>query len=291
MRFNLGERLRKIFTNAAADTRFDDLEDLLVEADVGAAVAAQLVSQVRRMNGERRSSGNGDIVALLKEILLPSLHPAVLPITPGSLTVGLVCGVNGVGKTTTIAKLAAHLRDRGQAAHMLFCAADTFRAAAGEQLALWGERLGIKVIRQAQGADPGAVVFDSLESARTHAADLLLIDTSGRMHTKEHLVKELAKIDKIVTNRLPAGGTYHKLLVIDATTGQNAPRQAQAFHQAIGINSVILAKFDSSAKGGAVVTIGRELNLPFSFVGTGEALTDIGPFNPDAFLAALFGDQ
>ncbi len=292
MKFNLGERLRTLFHPSSLSTAFyDDLEDLLVEADVGGNTAAGLVSQLKKTVQSKRPAAEGDIVRLLKESMRPWLRPAVIPVSPGALTVCLVCGVNGVGKTTTIGKLASYFRTHGQAQQVIFSAADTFRAAAGEQLALLGERLDIKVIRQNQGADPGAVVFDSLASAITRQADLLLIDTSGRMHNKEHLVKELAKIDKIVTGKLDPGGTYHKLLVIDATTGQNALRQAEAFHVAIGIDSIVLAKFDSTAKGGSVVAIGKELGLPFSFVGSGEKMTDITPFDTDAFLAALFDES
>jgi fused signal recognition particle receptor len=289
MRFKLGERLRKLFTpSAPADAFYDDLEDLLVEADIGGTTSAGLVSLLKKTVQQRRPSGTAGIELLLKEIMRPWLRSAVIPVQPPALTVCLICGVNGVGKTTSIGKLASYFRTHHGVRQVIFSAADTFRAAAGEQLSLLGERLDIKVIRQDQGADPGAVVFDSLESAKNRRADLLLIDTSGRMHNKEHLVKELSKIDKIVAGKLPPDGTYHKLLVLDATTGQNALRQAEAFHAAVGIDSVMLAKMDSTAKGGAVVAIGRELGLPFSFLGSGEKMSDLAPFEADAFLETLF---
>jgi fused signal recognition particle receptor len=194
-----------------------------------------------------------------------------------------------VGKTTTIAKLAEYYR-RTSSAGVLLAAGDTFRAAAIEQLTLWGQRLGVPVISQQQGADPGAVMFDAIRSARARGYDLILADTAGRLHNKAHLVAELAKIDRVVRSRLD-GGTYRKILVIDATTGQNALRQAEVFHEAVGVDSLILAKYDSTAKGGIVISICRELSLPFSFVGTGEQLGDLEPFDRDAFLDSLLTEE
>jgi fused signal recognition particle receptor len=188
-----------------------------------------------------------------------------------------------VGKTTTIAKLAAWYRRRG--AQVLLAAGDTFRAAAIDQLALWGERLQVPVVRQEPGADPGAVIFDAIASARARGADLVLADTAGRLHNKTQLMKELGKIDKIIRARL--AGPYRKVLVIDATTGQNAVRQAEAFQEAVGVDSVILAKYDSTAKGGAVVSLCRDLGLPVSFVGTGEKLEDLELFDGGRFLDVL----
>jgi fused signal recognition particle receptor len=288
-KFSLGERLRRVFQRPAQDAGlYGELEDLLVEADVGAAVAATLVAELKNEAKENRVSGEEETVALLKRLMGRWVLAAEIVPVKDALTVILVLGVNGVGKTTTIAKLAAFYRERYGLEDIVLGAADTFRAAAADQLALWGERLGLKVVRQAQGADPGAVVFDSLESAKSKKAQLLFVDTSGRMHNKEQLVRELQKINKIVTSRLEPGGRYHKMLVIDATTGQNALRQAEVFQAALGIDSIALAKFDSSAKGGIAVAIGKELALPVSFVGNGERLGDIEPFRREAYLASLF---
>jgi fused signal recognition particle receptor len=288
-KFSLGERLRSIFRLQAYDASlFNELEDVLVEADVGAAVAAALVVELKKASQEKRVSGEKDLISLLKELMGRWVSAAEIVPVKNALNVILVLGVNGVGKTTTIAKLAAYFRARHGVANIILGAADTFRAAAGEQLALWGDRLGLKVVRMEQGADPGAVVFDSLESAKSKKAEMLIIDTSGRMHNKEHLVKELVKINKIVTSRLEPGGLYHKMLVIDANTGQNALRQAEAFQAALRLDSVVLAKFDSSAKGGIAVAIGKELGLPVSFIGSGEQPEDLEPFRCEAYLDSLF---
>ncbi|MBN2351828.1 MAG: signal recognition particle-docking protein FtsY [Spirochaetales bacterium] len=288
---SLGERLRSLFRRPEGDdARFDDLLDLLIEADVGAAVASAIVADVKRESRERRASDEETLVALCKDMMRSWISAADIVPVKDALNVVLVLGVNGVGKTTTIAKLASFFRKHYGLDDIVLAAADTFRAAAAEQLALWGERLGLKVVRQAQGADPGAVVYDSLESAKSRHAQLLFIDTSGRMHNKEQLVRELVKIDRIATGRRDSAGLYHRMLVIDATTGQNALRQAEVFKASPGIDSIALAKFDSSAKGGIAVAVGKELGLPVSFVGNGERLEDIEPFRTDTYLSSLFGE-
>jgi fused signal recognition particle receptor len=193
-----------------------------------------------------------------------------------------------VGKTTTIAKMAQHFRAHRGVSRILLVAGDTFRAAASEQLKLLGERLGLPVIAQDHGADPGAVIFDGIGSARARGDELLIADTAGRLHNKEALVKELAKIDKIVTSRI-GDGTYQKILVLDATTGQNSLAQAEVFHKAVGVDSIVLSKCDSTAKGGMAASVCRELGIPISFLGRGEHLDDLEVFDPDQYLDYLFG--
>lgn len=263
---------------------FEQLEDALIEADLGAQAAMDVVDRLRRDG----AAAPDELRARVKEMLRADLRH-VLPRPegppPGLL---LVLGVNGVGKTTTVAKLAAYYRRALGLEDVLLCAADTFRAAAIDQLRLLGERLGLRVVSQQPGSDPGAVIYDAISSARSRSAPLVLVDTAGRMHSKSDLVRELAKIDRVVRSRL-GPGWYHKALVIDATTGQNALQQAEVFHRSIGVDSVIVAKNDSTAKGGIVVAISRALGLPFSFIGVGERLEDLVPFEVDSYLDLLLG--
>jgi fused signal recognition particle receptor len=196
----------------------------------------------------------------------------------------MILGVNGSGKTTTIGKLAHRLRGEGR--RVLLAAGDTFRAAAIEQLEVWGERVGAEVIRHQEGADPAAVVFDAAQAAQARRADVLIVDTAGRLHTKVNLMEELKKMDRVIGRALP-GASVERLLVIDATTGQNGLAQARHFHRAVGLTGLALTKLDGTAKGGIAVAVVRELNVPIAFVGTGEGLDDLDPFDPAAFAAAL----
>ncbi len=263
---------------------FEQLEDALIEADLGAQAALEIVDRLRKDGG----GGPRDLAGRVKEMLLGDLR-AIAPAPDGrGPGLMLVLGVNGVGKTTTVAKLAAFYRRAHGMQDVLLCAADTFRAAAIDQLRVLGERLELRVVSQQPGSDPGAVIYDAITSARARSTPLIVADTAGRMHSRVDLVRELEKIDRVVRSRL-GGGWYHKSLVIDATTGQNALQQAEVFHQAIGIDSVIVAKSDSTAKGGIVVPISRSLHLPFSFVGVGERLEDLVPFDAGAYLDALLG--
>ena len=280
-----GSRLRALFGRPGRDEEFfEDLEDTLIEGDIGPAAAGEILSELR---AESRRAG--DLFERLGVLLCGYIRVEPLEVREPRPNLFLVLGVNGVGKTTTIAKLAEHF-ERTASARVLLAAGDTFRAAAIDQLALWGERLGVSVIRQQPGADPGAVMYDAIAAGRARGCDLILADTAGRLHNKAHLVGELAKIDRVVRGRL-GEQAYRKVLVIDATTGQNALRQAEVFHQAVGVDSVILAKYDSTAKGGIVVSICRELSLPFSFVGTGEKLGDLAVFDPSAFVDSLLGRE
>ena len=228
-----------------------------------------------------------ELQVIMKDLLSPYVVTADAALAEGGLNVFLVLGVNGVGKTTSIAKMASYYTDRGK--KVLLAAADTFRAAAVDQLDIHAKRLGMRIVKQSNGSDPGAVVYDALTSALAHGDDLILADTAGRMHNKENLMKELQKIDKIISSRGIAPERYKKLLVIDATTGQNGLSQAMLFNSAVRLDGVILTKYDSAAKGGALVQIGQQLGLPILFVGTGEKYSDIHPFDKEEFLNALVG--
>jgi len=285
----IGRRLRELFQGREFGPElYEELEDAMIEADMGVRTAAEACQALRETARSRGIRTRVELLAELKGMLRAQVKAREIELVHGTLNVLLVLGVNGVGKTTTIAKLAAYLkRTRGKGGIVL-AAGDTFRAAAIEQLQLWGGRLDLPVIAQQQGADPGAVVFDAISSASAKGAEVLIADTAGRLHNKDALVKELAKIDKIVQTRVN-GGAYQKVLVLDATTGQNSLAQAEVFHSAVGISSIILTKLDSTAKGGMVIPICRDLGIPFSYVGSGEKLDDLQPFDPDEYLDSLLG--
>ena len=282
----IGAKLKSIFQKKTIDEEtFEEIEDLLIEADIGAAAATEAVEALRKARGVQDREA---LVTILKERLKSYLIEGDLQLQREKVNVILVLGVNGVGKTTSIAKLAAYLR-RTEGMEPLLAAADTFRAAAADQLVLHGERLGLKVVRQHSGADPGAVVWDAIESAQARGLPLVLVDTAGRMHNKQHLVKELQKIDGIV-HRRTIDGAYRKILVIDATTGQNGLRQAEIFHEAVGLDGIILTKYDSAARGGVILSICRVLKVPFLFICDGENYESIRPFSADEFLDTLLAE-
>jgi fused signal recognition particle receptor len=285
----IGRRLRELFQSREFNEDFfHELEDAMIEADMGVRIASEICDALRKVVRNEGIRTREDLLAAFKAHVKLLIRARELPLTTGSLNVFLVLGVNGVGKTTTIAKLAQHFRVHRGVSRILLVAGDTFRAAAIDQLKLLGEKLGLPVIAQDHGADPGAVIFDGIASAAARGDELLIADTAGRLHNKEALVKELAKIDKIVTARIGAG-TYQKILVLDATTGQNSLAQAEVFHKAVGIDSIVLSKCDSTAKGGIVVPVCRELGIPISFIGLGEKLDDLEVFDPDRYLDSLFG--
>jgi fused signal recognition particle receptor len=263
---------------------WDDVEETLIAGDVGAALAMDVVERARR----RRDPGGpeGAVRAELAALLVardPSWSPR--PSIEGGPAVMLVVGVNGTGKTTTIGKLAA--RYAGEGRNVLLAAADTFRAAAIDQLRIWADRAKVQVVAHAPNADPGAVVYDALDAAVARGADLVIADTAGRLHTKSNLMDELAKIRRIIEKRLP-GAEPETIFVLDATTGQNGLAQARAFHEAVGLTGIVLTKLDSTAKGGIVFAIEHDLRVPVRFVGVGEQVGDLLPFDPEAFVAALF---
>jgi len=267
-------------------TFWDELEETLLQADVGAHTTADLVDELRDRHAQQRFESPEAAEAALREVmveLLGSERPSLN--LPEPLAVMLVIGVNGVGKTTSIAKLAHFLTGAGR--KPLLVAGDTFRAAAIDQLKIWGERTHTPVVAQVPGADPGAVAFDGIQAARSRGADVVIVDTAGRLHTKTNLMEELAKVRRTIERQIP-GAPHETLLVLDAVTGQNGLAQAKTFAQAVGVTGLILAKLDSSAKGGVVFSIAQELKLPIKFAGTGERLEDLAPFDPRAFAAALF---
>jgi fused signal recognition particle receptor len=287
----IGKRLREMFTGRPLDDEFYlELEDAMIEADMGVRTAQELAGALRATAREKGLGSRQAIMAELRSALRGMLLAGRIELVRGTLNVLLVLGVNGVGKTTTIAKLARYFMREHGVNGILLAAGDTFRAAAADQLKLLGERLSLPVVSQAAGSDPGSVIYDGIASGVSRGCELVIADTAGRLHNKEALVRELAKIDRIARTRVTTG-TYRKILVLDATTGQNSLQQADVFHRAVGIDSIVLSKYDSTAKGGMVVPICRELSIPFSFVGVGESLDDLEVFDPDSYLDSLLGGQ
>ena len=267
---------------------WEELEELLISADLGAAMAADFVNRGREEVMYGTVTCAQQLRPVLRRFLLDTLgaaRPLKLDAHP---SVVLMLGVNGSGKTTTAAKLAAALKAEGR--HVMLAAADTFRAAAIEQLETWGQRIDVEVVRQAAGSDPAAVVFDALKSAMARGADALVIDTAGRLHTKSNLMDELSKLKRVIERQVP-GAPHESLMVLDAPTGQNGFAQAKMFHEVIGLTGVALTKLDGTAKGGIVVRIFRELGLPVTLVGVGEKVEDLQPFDPTRFVDALVPAQ
>ncbi|HSV75004.1 MAG TPA: signal recognition particle-docking protein FtsY [Chthonomonadales bacterium] len=270
------------------DELLEELEAALLQADVNVRTTEAVLADLRQGVAEQRLKDPGDVRARLREDLARVLHAGApdrgLRVGPSAPSVYLVVGVNGVGKTTTIAKLAARLRAQGST--VLLAAGDTFRAAAIEQLTIWGERIGVDVVRHRDGADPSAVIYDAIASARARGIQYVIADTAGRLHTRANLMEELRKIDRVVTRELgrPADET---LLVLDATTGQNGIAQARRFQDVLSVTGVVLAKLDGTARGGIVITIADELKLPIKLAGVGERAEDLCDFEPDAFVEAL----
>jgi len=263
------------------------LEDALISADLGVDTALELVERVKKNATRDQAADPSRLRRLLADEMAELLEKAPPPRRLGrGPLVTLVVGVNGVGKTTSIAKLARRAQERGE--RVVLAAADTFRAAAIEQLALWGERLQVEVIRQAAGSDPAAVVYDAIHAARARRADQLIVDTAGRLHTKDHLMAELGKIGRVI-EREAADWQRRTLLVLDATTGQNALAQARTFTQVVPVDGVLLAKLDGTAKGGMAIAVSRELKVPVLYLGVGESADDLVEFRPREFAAALLG--
>ncbi|MCI6225585.1 MAG: signal recognition particle-docking protein FtsY [Clostridiales bacterium] len=268
------------------DDFFDGLEESLILADVGVGIATEAVNSLRNAVFSYDMKDPEQVKAELRKILLQkmSVGSAALD-TSKSPTVILVIGVNGVGKTTSIGKLAKRLKAEGK--KVLLCAGDTFRAAAADQLEIWAKRAEVPIVRQHEGADPGAVLFDALQAAKARNIDVVLCDTAGRLHNKQNLMNELAKLRKIIDRELPDAGR-ETLLVLDATTGQNGLIQARSFKETAGLTGIVLTKLDGTAKGGIVIAIARELGVPVKFVGVGEGVDDLKPFDPEEFVNDLF---
>jgi fused signal recognition particle receptor len=287
-RDSLVEKIDAVFTGAPIDdATLDELEEALLASDLGPAAARSVMeaarSAIRRQGTTSVDAIRALLAAQVAELLVVPEPESRQPVAPPRVT--LFVGTNGSGKTTTIAKLAKRYRDAGET--VLLAAGDTFRAAAIEQLQIWGKRIGADVIAHQPGADPSAVVFDACKAATARKVDRLLVDTAGRLHTKSNLMEELKKIHRIIARAIP-GAPHETLLVLDATTGLNAVAQAREFHQAVTLSGIVVTKLDGTAKGGAVVGIARDLGVPVRFVGVGESAEDLQPFNPQEFAAALF---
>jgi fused signal recognition particle receptor len=265
----------------------DELEYALITADIGVNTASEILESIRQRADRNQLSNAQEIKQLIAQHLLEILEAADRPVprVKEPPAVVMVVGVNGSGKTTTIGKLASRFQSEGH--RVLLCAADTFRAAAIEQLQVWGGRTGTDVIRQSAGSDPSAVLFDALHAAKARGMDYVIIDTAGRLHTKSNLMAELEKMRRTAAKVIPAA-PHEVLLVLDATTGQNGLEQARRFTESSGVTGIVLTKLDGTAKGGIVVAIARELNLPIRYVGVGEQASDLLPFEPDKFIASLF---
>jgi len=265
----------------------EELEYTLITADVGVRTSTEILESIRQRVDRNLVNDPAELRGLIREHLLGVLEASETPFQFAAEppTVIFLVGVNGSGKTTTTGKLAARFKSAGKS--VLLCAADTFRAAAIEQLEVWGERTSTDIIRQAQGADPSAVVFDALQAAKARKTDVLLVDTAGRLHTKDNLMAELEKMRRIATRVVP-GAPHEVWLVLDATTGQNGLEQARRFSESSGLTGLILTKLDGTAKGGIVIAITRELNLPIRFIGVGEQVDDLLPFEPERFISSLF---
>ncbi|WP_428940248.1 signal recognition particle-docking protein FtsY [Fontivita pretiosa] len=267
-----------------------EMEEKFIRADMGVKNVEKLVSEVRERWRLGRIRNGADAEATIKAEMLAGWGPPEereLRFAPSGPTVILVAGINGAGKTTSIAKLAWLLKNQANK-KVIVCASDTFRAAAVDQLTIWAERIGVEIIKHKMGADPAAVAYDACEAAKARGADVLIVDTAGRLHTQEHLMRELTKIRDVVAKRIE-GAPHEVLLVLDATTGQNAILQAQNFNRAIHVTGIILAKLDGTAKGGVVLAIRDQLKIPVKFVGLGETPQDIETFDPQRFVDALFG--
>ncbi len=285
----LGEGIAGIFTKRKLDrATLEELEELLIQADLGVATAARLVSAF----GETRFGEEvtpEEVKAALAAEIAKILEPVAEPLRPvGKPAVVLVVGVNGSGKTTTIGKLARLYRDAGK--RVMLAAGDTFRAAAVEQLQIWGERVGAPVVAKAAGADPAGLAYEALERARTEAVDILFIDTAGRLHTKANLMDELKKVIRVL-RKLDATAPHHCLLVLDATTGQNALAQVETFKEMVEVTGLVVTKLDGTAKGGVLVALADKFRLPVHAVGVGERADDLRPFSAEAFARGLMGLQ
>jgi fused signal recognition particle receptor len=267
---------------------YEELEDILLQADVGVAATCHLIDEIRQEVRKRKLSDAADLRNLLQEKMKELLGEGVSLQTDFSPTVILVVGVNGVGKTTTIGKLAYRMRQEEKSVVMV--AADTYRAAAIEQLEIWSERADTELIKHMAGSDPAAVVYDAIQAAKKRGIDVVIIDTAGRLHTKTNLMEELKKVRRVITRELP-DAPHEVLLVIDAATGQNAMRQAELFKEATDITGIALTKLDGTAKGGIVFAISEEMDIPVKLVGTGEGIDDLNDFDSDEFVSALFAED
>ena len=285
------DKLKKITTNLfstfteADEAFFEELEETLILADLGVETATEAVERLRETVRKEKLQDQEEVRAALRRVLVELLDVGAVELDASTApSVMLFIGVNGVGKTTSIGKLAHLLKQRGK--RVLLCAADTFRAAAADQLEIWAQRAGCEIVRQHEGADPGAVLFDALQAAKARGVDVVLCDTAGRLHNKQNLMAELAKLSKIIDRECP-GAARETLLVLDATTGQNGLIQARTFKETAGLTGIILTKLDGTAKGGIAVAIARELGVPVKLAGVGEGIDDLKPFDAGEYAEAI----
>jgi fused signal recognition particle receptor len=286
-RKNFSDKVGSLILGNTIDEGFlDELEEALIASDVGVETASFVLKDLKERFKRNELSSPAQVKDRLRQLLFEilSARSPVFSLTASPSAV-LVVGVNGTGKTTTIGKLANRLQSEGK--KVMLAAGDTFRAAASEQLSIWGERAGIPVIKHKEGADPSAVVFDAVSAAKARAVDVLIVDTAGRLHTKSNLMEELKKVRRILSRELP-GAPHETLLVLDGNTGQNALVQTKMFHEAVGVTGIVLTKLDGTSKGGIVFAIYKELSIPVKFVGIGEAIEDLRSFDPREFVNALF---
>lgn len=283
-KISFGQKLKGLFGKSKVNEEFfEELTDTLIEGDIGAKTSFEIAEMLEESCKKKKIEGSDEITQELKRILLEyvkeiDIHPVI---DDKSLNIWMVLGVNGVGKTTSVAKLASYFK--GSVSNLVLASADTFRAAAIEQLSMHGKNLDVRVVSHQHGSDPSAVVFDAADAVSAKGSGLVIADTAGRLHNKENLVQELQKIDRICKSKA-SEGLYRKILVLDSTTGQNALRQAEVFNEAVGIDAVILTKYDSTAKGGVAVSIGKELNIPVAFVCDGEKYQNIRKFNAEEYV-------
>lgn len=281
---SISKKLFEVFSAKELDDDFyDELEMVLISADVGVKTTEKIIARLKEEVRARREGNPENVRGILKEIVAEMMESE--PFRPQSPSVVLVVGVNGVGKTTTIGKLGCYFKEEGK--NVILAAADTFRAAATEQLTIWAERAGVPIVAHGEGADPAAVVFDAVASAKAKKADLLIVDTAGRLHNKAHLMEELKKIRRVIDRDFPEA-QVHVLLVLDGTTGQNGVTQARVFRDAVQLSGIVLTKLDGTAKGGVVVSIKEELQLPVYFVGVGEQKEDLQVFHAKEYAEAIF---
>ena len=282
-----------VYAKGTIDSQFiSSLEDILITSDIGVETSGKIISEIQRAVKIKKYSSSEELQELIRETIRHQLQlsernaedPFAIPSEKRPYVI-VVVGVNGVGKTTTIGKLAHNFKTSGK--KVIIGAADTFRAAANEQLEIWAKRAGVDIIQQLPGSDPAAVAFDTIRSAQSRGADVVIIDTAGRLHTKTNLMEELKKIKRVM-QKVMSDAPHETLLVVDATTGQNAIQQAKQFHDAVGISGLVLTKLDGTAKGGVVFAVQNILRVPIRFIGVGEAIDDLQPFDPKIFVDALF---
>lgn len=281
---NLSDKLRVLFAkNKLGDDFYDELEEILISADVSVSTAEEVVERVKEQAIHEKLKDEAYVISLLKTILTDILEESEVE-PPQYPCVIMLVGVNGVGKTTTVGKLAHYFLKQGKT--VTVAAADTFRAAASEQLSIWAERAKVRIVKHEEGSDPSAVIFDAVSSAKAKKTDVVIVDTAGRLHVKENLMNELRKMDRVVTREYPEAD-FMKLLVLDATTGQNAVSQARVFDEAVELDGIVLTKLDGTAKGGFVFSLSSELSLPVIFAGVGEKMDDLEFFNSQDFVDAI----